>query len=148
MYISRSCKGGHIRTLNILVYAANRDALWKYRDLCINVVENLDVKLNLNLTMSFNTVCAVTGFTEGGIDLFISDLPVLPKVRKMLRERREVELPVACCVYHTKNGYVHEMEVLGKPMKKEVFKEDVFRARLQSIVCSINMVNVGYSSDE
>lgn len=62
-----------VKEFNAIVYARDRKALWRYRNILYKINEQTDYHIDITLTGSADTALRVAEFIHGGADLIIAN---------------------------------------------------------------------------
>lgn len=93
--------------VNVLVYAEDQDTLWEYRNMLNQIEEKSPCKICLTLTRSLETALSLSGFLQGGIDVYVSDCKTGNQdVEKFVRERIQQQHARCYCLKKEKKGYI------------------------------------------
>lgn len=102
--------------ISLLIYTADRNRLWQFRNLCYEIQEITSCKLNISLTCSLQTAYDMLLYISGGVDLFINDEILTKECEEILYRRIKTLCPACRVIARGQNGYTHTFYV-GKGLK-------------------------------
>ena len=90
-----------VKEANILVYAEDQDILWKYRT-------KSSCRICITLTGSLQTALSLSGFLQGGIDIYLSDSNQRDDLAILVENKIRNKYPECHCIQRKDNSYIHK----------------------------------------